>query len=62
MKRLGLIAAAAGAVFLLTLQQDVDAASSNTADTYQQTYGSSWLVPTSVLPARFAKLGVQFDF
>jgi hypothetical protein len=35
---------------------------SNTADAYQQTYGSSWLVPTSILPARFAKLGVQFDF
>src|SRR5712692_9534424 len=36
MKRFGLIAAAAGAVFLLTLHQDVDAASSNTADTYKQ--------------------------
>src|SRR5229473_7552902 len=40
MKRLGLIAAAAGAVFLLTLHQDVGAAqaanSSNTADTYKQ--------------------------
>src|SRR6266851_4132156 len=36
MKRLGLIAAAAGAVFLFTLHQDVGAASSNTADTYKQ--------------------------
>src|SRR5260370_31277694 len=36
MKRLGLIAASAGAVFLLTLPQDVGAASSNTADTYKQ--------------------------
>src|SRR5205823_15068565 len=37
MKRLGLIAAAAGAVFLFTLQQDVGAAApSNTADTYKQ--------------------------
>jgi carboxyl-terminal processing protease len=36
MKRFGLILAAAGAVFLLTLHQDVGAASSNTADTYKQ--------------------------
>jgi carboxyl-terminal processing protease len=36
MKRLGLTAAAAGAVFLLTLHQDVGAASSNTADSYKQ--------------------------
>ena len=38
MKRLGLIAAAAGAVFLLALQQDVGAASSssNNAETYKQ--------------------------
>src|SRR5713101_3961848 len=40
MKRLGLIAAAAGAVFLLALHQDVGAAraasSSNTQDTYKQ--------------------------
>jgi hypothetical protein len=35
---------------------------SSTADSYQQTYGSSWLTPLSILPARFAKLGVQFDF
>jgi len=36
MKRLGLIAAAAGAVFLLTLHQDVGAAPSKTAETYKQ--------------------------
>src|SRR5713101_2621427 len=36
MKRLGLIAAAAGAVFLFTLHQDVGAAPSNNAETYQQ--------------------------
>src|SRR5713226_4428919 len=40
MKRLGLIAAAAGAVFLVTLHQDVGgahaASSSNTSDTYKQ--------------------------
>ena len=26
------------------------------------TFGSSWLRPTSIMPARFAKLGLQFDF
>src|SRR5579863_6843920 len=36
MKRLGMIAAAAAAVFLFTLHQDVGAASSNTPDTYKQ--------------------------
>ena len=36
MKRFGLIAAAAGAVFLFALHQDAGAASSNTADTYKQ--------------------------
>jgi len=36
MKRMGLIAAAAGAIFLLTLHQDVGAASSNTAESYKQ--------------------------
>jgi hypothetical protein len=35
---------------------------SSTADSYQQTFGTSWLAPLSILPARFAKLGVQFDF
>jgi carboxyl-terminal processing protease len=36
MKRLGLIAAAAGAVFLFALHQDVGAAPSNTPDSYKQ--------------------------
>src|SRR5579863_5034885 len=36
MKRLGMIAAAAAAVFLFTLHQDVGAASSNTPDSYKQ--------------------------
>jgi carboxyl-terminal processing protease len=36
MKRLWLIAAAAGTVFLFTLNQDVGAASSNAADSYKQ--------------------------
>src|SRR5437016_6163540 len=36
MKRLGMIAAAAGAIFLFTLHQDVGAASSNTSDSYKQ--------------------------
>jgi hypothetical protein len=35
---------------------------SSTADSFQQIYGASWLTPFSVIPARFAKLGVQFDF
>src|SRR6266446_6748568 len=36
MKRLGMIAASAGAIFLFTLHQDVGAASSNTSDSYKQ--------------------------
>ena len=32
------------------------------ADSYQQTFGTSWLTPQSIIPARFAKLGLQFDF
>jgi hypothetical protein len=35
---------------------------SNVADSFTQTYGNSWLAPLSILPARFAKIGVQFDF
>src|SRR3970040_59997 len=44
MKQLGLIAAAAGAVFLLTLSQDVGAASSDSAGTYKQLnlFGDVW--------------------
>jgi hypothetical protein len=32
--------------------------------TYNQTFvpGGQWLTPTSVIVARFAKIGVQFDF
>ena len=26
------------------------------------TYGATWLRPTLVMPARFAKVGVQLDF
>jgi hypothetical protein len=35
---------------------------SDVADSFTQTYGASWLAPLSILPARFAKIGVQFDF
>ena len=35
---------------------------SSVGDQYQQTFGSSWLTPLSIIPGRFAKLGVQFDF
>jgi hypothetical protein len=35
---------------------------SNAIETYQQTFGTSWLAPLGIVPARFAKLGVQFDF
>jgi hypothetical protein len=39
-----------------------NALNSNTPTTYNQTYGSAWLTPTAVLPARFVKLSVQLDF
>ncbi len=32
------------------------------ADSYQQTFGSSWLTPLTIIPARFARIGAQFDF
>jgi len=38
---------------------------SSVADTYQQTFGSAtqpWLTPLTIIPARFARIGVQFDF
>jgi hypothetical protein len=35
---------------------------SSVADSYQQTFGTSWLTPLTIVPARFARLGVQFDF
>ena len=34
----------------------------STALTLNNTYGSQWLRPTSILPGRFAKFGVQVDF
>jgi hypothetical protein len=36
--------------------------SASAVQTYNQTYGNSWLTPTLVLPARFAKISAQFDF
>ena len=35
---------------------------SSAIQTYNQTYGTRYLTPTLVLPARFAKLSAQFDF
>ena len=35
---------------------------SNAIESYQQTFGPSWLSPLGIIPARFAKLGAQFDF
>ncbi len=32
------------------------------ADSYQQTFGTSWLTPLTIIPARFARMGAQFDF
>jgi hypothetical protein len=34
----------------------------STPVSYIQTYGTSWLVPTGILQARFAKVSAQFDF
>jgi hypothetical protein len=37
----------------------------NSPDAYQQTFATTnnrWLVPTSITPARFARLSAQFDF
>jgi hypothetical protein len=31
-------------------------------ESYQQTFGPQWLSPTAIIPARFAKVGLQFDF
>lgn len=31
-------------------------------ESYQQSFGTSWLRPTAIIPARFAKIGMQFDF
>ena len=35
---------------------------SNGIESYQQIFGLSWLAPLGIIPARFAKLGLQFDF
>src|SRR5207245_11760854 len=35
---------------------------SSVGDQYQQAFGSSWLIPLSIIPWRFPNLGVQFDF
>ena len=35
---------------------------SNAVQTSTSTYGAAWLRPTLVMPARFAKVGVQLDF
>ena len=37
-------------------------ANSSAVQTYNQTFGSAWLTPTLVLPARFAKVSAQLDF
>jgi hypothetical protein len=41
-----------------------NAVNSDVIQTYNQTFvpGSSWLVPTAILPARFVKVSAQFDF
>ena len=41
-----------------------NALNSDATQTYNQTYvlNGSWLTPTLILPARFAKLTVQLDF
>jgi hypothetical protein len=35
---------------------------SNTTQVFQQTYGTTYLNPLSIMSARFFKIGVQFDF
>jgi hypothetical protein len=35
---------------------------SNGIESYQQIFGPSWLAPLGIIPGRFAKLGLQFDF
>jgi hypothetical protein len=39
-----------------------NALNTNTPTAYNQTYGPSWLTPTTVLPARFIKVSAQLDF
>ena len=35
---------------------------SNAVESYLQTFGSRWLVPTAITPARFARISGQIDF
>ena len=47
----------------VTLGLDVyNALNSSAVNGYNQTYGPTWLVPQSVLVARFAKVSAQVDF
>ena len=39
-----------------------NALNSSAVQTYNQTFGTAYLTPTLVLPARFAKVSVQIDF
>ena len=39
-----------------------NAFNSSAVQSYNQTFGTAYLTPTLVLPARFAKLSVQLDF
>ena len=39
-----------------------NAFNSSAVQSYNQTFGTAYLTPTLVLPARFAKLSVQVDF
>ena len=39
-----------------------NALNGNVGTAFNQTFGTSYLVPTSIMPARFAKVSVQFDF
>lgn len=39
-----------------------NALNAGTTDNYVQVFGPSWLNPTSILPARIAKISVQVDF
>jgi hypothetical protein len=39
-----------------------NAMNSSVVQNSNQTYGTSWLTPTLVMPARFAKVSAQIDF
>jgi hypothetical protein len=39
-----------------------NAFNAGTTESYQQTFGTSWLYPTSIMAARIAKISAQFDF